>query len=170
MLPANIDTAGEFLSEVVEEDCKALAANVSLHTAFHACISLFSLRDWVFEEHKGAAWTFNGAALTSITGKEALSKQLAAIESSFVVIANVATSAKHMILDQNRNWQMYGSANVVTQSVGGTFQANAFQSNAFQTGSNIILADLGGTKYDVGACARDVLRMWKKIFAENRWT
>ena len=150
-----IASPAEYLAEIVEPDVReCLADRLDLRKAFHACIFLFSLRDWIVAAHSGKAWTYNQAPQTRLHSKESLQAQLLQIQPSFLVVSNVANSAKHMFL-KNWNWKrMEGSANVVVQSTGGAISGGPISGGPIAGSADLIVADLGGQLHDVVACMR----------------
>lgn len=166
-----ISTAKQFFDLIAEPDANALNGAKTLRNAFHACISLFSLRDWVANDHAGKTWTHNGSPLGTISGVESIQKGLVNVAPSFLVIANVANSAKHMTLKQQWPWKrMEGSANVVHQSVstGGIGSPIGAPIGGTLT-SDIIVADLGSKLHDVPSCVEDVRKLWRSLITENGW-
>jgi hypothetical protein len=84
--------AVQFLNEVAEPDYRDAVHNIeSLRHAYHFCVSLFSLRDWVYEEFsKQPGWTLGN--------KGAFQKYLQAQCPEFAIVSDVANSAKHLRL------------------------------------------------------------------------
>jgi hypothetical protein len=88
----------------------------------------------------------------------------------FLVVSNVANSAKHVFLKTDWNWnRMEGSANVVVQSTGGAVGSGPISAAPVSGSADLIVADLGGQLRDVVACITDVHLLWKALFAENNW-
>jgi hypothetical protein len=166
-----IATPAEYLSEIVEPDVKeCLCDTLDLRKAFHACISLFSLRDWVVAAHSRKVWTYNQVLQNQFHSRKSLQAQLVRIEPSFLVVSNVANSAKHMFLKTGWNWKrMEGSANVVVHSTAGTVSGGPVSAAPVSGSADLIVADLGGQLRDVVACITDVHLLWKVLFAENNW-
>jgi hypothetical protein len=168
---SRIANPSECFREIVDPDVDdCLSKPCDLRLAFHACISLFSLRDWIVKAHSGKAWAYNGAPQGHIHSNESLQVDLVRIQPSFLVVSNVANSAKHMVLEQNRQWtRMQGSANVVIQSTGGAVSGGPISSAPICGGTDLIVADLGGKLHDVVASITDVHSLWKALLSENKW-
>lgn len=169
----NIATARQFFVEIAEPDAGALTGSgITLRNAFHACISLFSLRDWIVKDQSGKTWCYKGAPQGAISDVGSLQASLVQIEPSFLVVSNVANSAKHMTLN-NWSWKrMEGSANVVYTSttsggIGGAPIGGAPIGGSVTSIS--IVANLGTNFHDVVACVKDVTDMWRRLLNENGW-
>lgn len=167
-----IETAREFFDHVVRKDVDDLLANqTDLRTAYHACGSLLSLRDWVVESHKGQGWTSAGTPQSIISGKPGLLQPaLEAIEPKVAIVTDIANASKHMILNPAlRRTNLCGNANTSVTSVRG--EIGAALVGAVPLGGSIdrIEVKIDNSFYDVVNCVRAVRDMWKKLFAENGW-
>jgi hypothetical protein len=89
-MTTGLQTPKEFLLQVVDPDMTAFAGQVELRLAYHACISLFTPRDWVYETHKGNVWTFQTRSFPAISGKTRFLTDLCSLESDFEIIADIA--------------------------------------------------------------------------------
>jgi hypothetical protein len=169
--PYRIATPSEFFSEIVDPDVdECLRKPRDLRLAFHACISLFSLRDWIVKAHSGKTWTHNQTPKGQLCSNDNLQHDLVQIQPSFLVVSNVANSAKHMLLKQDLQWtRMQGSANVIIQSIGGAIGDGPIAAAPIAGGTDLIVADLGGRLLDVVACVSDVHSLWKSLLSENKW-
>jgi hypothetical protein len=113
----------EFLRHVVDADMREFAApnQAELRLAHHACTSLFSLRDWVYETYRGKVWTYRARQFPAISTKTKFLEDLCAIESDFEIGSDIANASKHMVLDSGRRLtELHGAANVHIQSHGGS--------------------------------------------------
>jgi hypothetical protein len=118
-----LNTPSEFLKYVVGPDMGAFASSgqAELRLAYHACTSLFSLRDWVYEARKNKAWTFLGKAYPPIAFKTKFFEDLCSIDPDFEIISDIANATKHMVLDTSRRLtDLHGAANVHIQTHGGS--------------------------------------------------
>jgi hypothetical protein len=62
MHAAGIETPQEFFKHVVSRRRDFLTKDsLDLRTAYHACTSLLSLRDWIFETYKHKQWRAGGS-------------------------------------------------------------------------------------------------------------
>jgi hypothetical protein len=164
----------EFLQHVVDQDMADFGApdQAELRLAYHACNSLFALRDWVYETHKGKTWTFHSTQFQSIANKGTFLKDLCTVEADFELVSDIANASKHMVLRADRRLtKLSGSANVHIQtSGGGMLGFGAIGEGAIGEGPSdrvIVEIDLGFR--DVLQCAVKVHNAWKQLFIENQW-
>jgi len=137
-----------------------------LRLAYHACTSLFSLRDWVFETHKSKPWTFRGVPYGPIVSKGKFHDDLCKVESDFGIISDLANATKHMILDPDRrNTNLHGVANVHIQISGSRSGAEPLSDEP----STSVYVHIDTTHYPVQKLATKVHKMWTELFAENVW-
>jgi hypothetical protein len=162
----------EFLEKVVDPDMAAFGVQAELRLAYHACTSLFSLRDWVFESHKETAWTSQSNQF-SMSSKKRFLTDLCSIEGGFAIIADIANASKHMILDSSRRLtDLYGSANVHVQTHGGSGLLGFGAVGGGAIGSvprSRVFVQIGTHFYDVLEKAQKVHALWTALFAENAW-
>jgi hypothetical protein len=168
-----LNSPQEFLQHVVDPDMAAFAGSgAELRLAFHACNSLFALRDWVFQSHKGEAWSFRSRPFQAISSKRSFLEDLRAIESNFGIVADIANASKHMVLDGRAMTDLSGSANVHIQTHGGSgllgFGALGGGAIGSVPTSRVIVQD-GSNFWDVLPCAQTVHGVWKELFVENDW-
>jgi hypothetical protein len=165
-----ISSPQEFLRHVVEKDMKEFrGAGAELRVAYHACTSLFSLRDWVLQTHDGKNWTYrsNPQPQMSVKNKRAFYRQLCAIDSNYEIISDVANASKHMKLGtSDRHTDMVAAANVhinILSSGGATAAA------ALGPKTTRVYAHIGSKHYDVLVGAEAVYGVWLELFKENSW-
>jgi hypothetical protein len=65
---------------------------VDLRVAYHACISLLSLRDWSVVSHKNKAWQSGGVPQNPFITQGDLAGSLSALDARFDVVADVANA------------------------------------------------------------------------------
>lgn len=165
----------EFLMHVVAPDMAAFAApnQAELRLAYHACTSLFSLRDWVFESHKNKPWTLNGTSYRPITGKAIFLEDLCKVEPAFEIVADIANATKHMVLDTTRRLtDLHGAANVHIHTISGSglLGHGAISGGAIgSTSTTHVFVQIGSGFFDVLEAATKVHDLWKKLIAENGW-
>lgn len=169
-----LNTPGEFLKYVVGPDMGAFASSgqAELRLAYHACTSLFSLRDWVYEAHKNKAWTFRGKAYPPIAFKTKFFKDLCSIDPDFEIISDIANATKHMVLDTSRLTDLHGAANVHIQTHGGSGLLGFGALGGGAIGSmptSRVFVQIGTGFHDVLQCASKVHDVWKELFSENGW-
>jgi hypothetical protein len=176
-----IETPQEFYANVVEIDINEFRnKSDDLRLAYHACVSLLSLRDWIFEKYKGAPWTCMGKAQQPFTSKNSLQASLERELDEFRIITDVANASKHLSLDKDRRrTKAEGVANVHIQStkthVGGALLGYSELNGAMLnepakvvTSDSVIIND-GGKLYDVLMSVESANRIWGQILAENNW-
>jgi hypothetical protein len=173
MSEVGIATPKEFLTHIVDADMAEFVkeGECSLRSAYHACVSLLSLRDWIGTEHNAKTWTYKGQPIGTIDQnklKAGFGADLVLLENDFEIVFDVANASKHMILTKGLT-PLHGFANVYIQTVGGAFDADAFDPEAFQTTQNSIFVKVGTHYHDLLKCAQKVHAVWKVLFSENGW-
>ena len=175
MSESGISTPKEFLLHIVDPDMEEFAreGEYSLRSAYHACVSLLSLRDWVGKDHDGKMWSYKSRQIGTIDQgrlKGGFGTDLVNIESDFEIVFDVANASKHMVLNpRQRLTPLYGFANVYIQVTSGAFDISAFAPGAFQTAQQCIFVKVDTHYHDLLACAQKVHAIWKELFAENGW-
>lgn len=176
-----IDTPSDFYTYVVKADIIELRNKPDdLRLVYHACISILSLRDWVFHTYKNRPWTWNGKAQPPFSSKTKIQEHLEALHEEFRIIYDVANFSKHLIMDDNRKrTQAQGIANVQIQSIRthvggatlGTFMLNTTMLNEapHPVTRNSVVIDDGGKLYDVEMSIELTNRVWLQLLAENNW-
>jgi hypothetical protein len=173
--PVGLQSPSEFLRHVVDADMADFGApnQVELRLAHHACTSLLSLRDWVYETHKTKTWTFQTRQFGPISTKGRFLGDLCAIEPDFEIISDIANASKHMVLENSRKLtDLFGAANVHIQSHGGSGMLGFGALGSGAIGSlptTSVFVQIGNHFYDVLQCAQKVHGLWKQLFAENDW-
>ena len=179
--PATIKTVAEFLQHVVAIDVQEAVDNESdLRAFFHAAGSLHSLRDWIFEHHKGKAWEYAGAPQAAFNGKEAFQNQLIALEPAFQYTSDVANASKHWRLDAGRKHTgMLVAANTevkaISQRIGGSvlggFALNtaAFNQAPVCVDRDVIIVDDNGKDIPLLPQILRVFAFWTQAIQENAW-
>ena len=181
-----IKTGREFLTAVVSPDVAAfLSDRTSLRLAFHACISLLSLRDWIAEDFQDRPWQWKGSTLPLIDSHLSEKKrriivgnalntasQIEAEEGwhgSMDIIWNVGNSAKHMKLTSA--WKkIAGSANVHLMAVqSGAFDPNVFDASAFQVEIEAVVVHVGNEYLDLSIFVKRLHDVCVELFDENKW-
>lgn len=165
-------TASDFLTHIATPDVQEFQAKpLDLRCAFHACISLLSLRDWVAEGHQGADWHLQGKKQTQLVGNESnrrgsLQTVLRSALKQVALVSDVANGAKHMKLSRDYT-DMQGGANTVVQvcTTGGGYSSGSSRPMP----KDLIVAEVGPDQVDVLQSVRDLHKLWLAIFAENRW-
>jgi hypothetical protein len=176
-----IETPREFYTNVVEIDIiESLDKPDDLRLAYHACVSLVSLRDWIFDKYKCRPWKWEGKVQPPFTKKFKLQKSLERLHDEFRIIIDVANASKHLTLDKDkRRTQAEGVANVQIQSTTtsfggallGTFEFNTTMFNqppTVVTADSVIIDD-GGKLYDVKMSVASTNRIWGQLLTENNW-
>lgn len=148
----------DLLTGVVEPDCKEAFQNPeSLRHAYHFCVSLHSLRDWVFEDFSSQpGWTCGDDL-------GAFQKYLERRCPEFAIISDAANSAKHSVLKSPSK----------TGGVGGADHMALYGSWAISGGpissAPTLEIVVGDKVYPLLHTAERVLFMWRQLFAENNW-
>ncbi len=176
-----IDTPLDFYKNVVEVDIIEFRnAPDDLRLAYHACVSLLSLRDWVLDNYKNSAWSWQGAAQSTFAKTGELQAQLERLHDEFRIITDVANASKHLTLDiKRRRTQAHGVANVQIQSTT-TFSGGAMLGNfglnttmlnqaAQAVTEDSVVIDDGGKLYDVKMSVESTNAIWLRLFSENNW-
>jgi hypothetical protein len=173
MKAVGLETPKEFLNHVVDVDMAEFSAagQAELRLAYHACISLFSLRDWVSRAQHGKAWTYNGTVHPVMEHDKpgVFYRELINIDPAFGVIADIANATKHMVLERGLT-SLYGAANVhvvvVSASSDGTTSS---PSSSAAPSSMRVAVQIGSDFIDVLDQAKIVHDIWQKLFNENSW-
>jgi hypothetical protein len=175
MMPVGLKNPKEFLSHVVDQDMSAFGApgQAELRLGYHACTSLLSLRDWVYEDQKNNVWTFRGRTYPPIRSKTKFFQELCGIESDFKIISDIANATKHMVLDTSRRLtDLHGAANVHIQTIAGSglLGDGALGGGAIGSISSArVLVHIGAGFHDVLQSATKVHNLWRELFVENHW-
>lgn len=170
-MPDKIETPREFLDHIALLDVAQFESNsADLRLAFHACISLFSLRDWVFLTYNSTPWVSSGLRQTQFNSKSDLQRSLNSIEREFTVVTDIANATKHMKLEPRKSQtNLWGSANVAIQSTTGNVAGTPVGMPSAPGGNLRITVRIDTTDHDVSASISAVKKMWKALFAENSW-
>lgn len=176
-----IETPREFYANVVAVDILEFGNKPDdLRLAYHACVSLLSLRDWVFSKSVGTSWQWMGTAQRPFTSKGEFQAHLEIIHNEFRIITDVANASKHLILDKKRRrTQAEGVANVHIQStttlIGGALLGimglNTTMLNEAPksvTEDSVVIND-GGKLYDVKTSVKSTSNVWLGLMTENNW-
>lgn len=175
MSAVGLKDPNDFLAAVVNPDMAAFAApgQAELRLAYHACTSLFSLRDWVYESHKNKPWTCRGTTYRAITGKTKFFEDLCSIEPDFEIVSDIANATKHMVLDTTRRLtDLHGAANVHIRTIGGSglLGHGALGGGPLgSTSSTHVFVQIGTGFFDVLQAATKVHDLWKELITENSW-
>jgi hypothetical protein len=176
-----IESPHDFYKHVVVVDILEFNNKADdLRLAYHVCISLLSLRDWVEVTYKGKAWQWNGTPRTPWSGRNDLQSQLQSIHYEFGIITDVANASKHLKLDKSRSrTKAEGIANVHVQSIsttlgGALLGAMGFNTTMFSEAPEVVTEDSvvindGGKLYDVRTSVESINLIWLKLFSENNW-
>ena len=167
-----IETPREFYANVVAIDILEFRnAPDDLRLAYHACVSLLSLRDWVCTKSARTSWQWMGKAQCPFTNTYDFQAQLEIIHNEFRIITDVGNASKHLLLDKKRRrTQAEGVANVHIQStttlVGGallgTMGLNTTMLNEagkVVTEDSVVIDD-GGKLYDVKMSVESTNNVW----------
>ena len=148
--------AVDLLTQVAEPDFHDAFQNPeSLRHAFHFCVSLFSLRDWVYAEFSSQPeWTYGEHIGDFQTYLEAQCSQ-------FSIISDVANSAKHLQLNRSRRG-VGGADHVALYGAGG------ISSRPISSMPTLEVL-VGDTIYPLLHTAEQVFYMWRKLFEQNNW-
>jgi hypothetical protein len=150
-----IDTPQEFFQHIVSTDVSVFLNNEpALRTAYHACTSLLSYRDWVFAAHTGQHWKHEGIRNSAMTDLRQFHAALVFVEPNFAIIGDIANASKHMVV--RRGNEPFGSKNT------------AVTVNPADD-SRSINVTVGDKSHDVRACIAVVFGMWKYLNNENGW-
>lgn len=172
MMTVGLQTPKEFLTHVVGPDMAEFSApgQAELRLAYHACISLFSLRDWVSQAQDGNPWIGDGVAYPIISANRpgVFATDLCRVEPGFEVIADIANATKHMVLDRGLT-SLYGAANVHISTLSVSSSAPASPPSPARTLAGKVLVQIGPDFIDVLDNATKVHDMWKRLFAQNGW-
>jgi hypothetical protein len=176
-----IETPREFFEHVVNLDAKDfLEMPTELRLAYHACTSLLSLRDWIYQSYNNRGWTWSTHSQGNMTSIGELQRSLNAIDQVFGITTDIANATKHMILDPDRRQtSLYGAANLqiqtVTKVLGGsmlnTDMLGNFMLNQNPTAvtSNRVRVQIGSVYYDVLSCVLLAKDIWSNLIEENAW-
>jgi hypothetical protein len=98
-----VETPRQFFDHVVDADVAEFRVDdTDLRLAYHACISLFILRDWIMHEHRDQPWTWNGVQKPAFHDEGELEATLIEIGHAFKIVADIANTTKHMIRRQRQ--------------------------------------------------------------------
>lgn len=152
--------SSEFLRGVVEEDYREAARKpYSVRHVFHFVISLFSLRDWVWEEFScGPSWAYG----SSINDFQC---ELEAQCPEFAIISDLANSAKHFDLRRGRTGSITGARQIWIRR-GDDCGFGAVGEGGVCSPSMVEVQHVPRPVVCVG---ERVLFMWRGLFAANGW-
>jgi len=176
-----IETPREYFDNVVELDVKDFIDEpTDLRRAYHACISILSLRDWIVKTHNSKRWLWQTKDQGLLKSKKQLQEALNVIDKSFEITTDIANASKHMVLEPDRRQtNLYGSANVeimtVTSSSAGALVGTAIPGGfllnqaplVFST--NRIRVKIDSTYFDVLTCVVTARAIWVSLLQENSW-
>lgn len=177
---AAIKTARDFMERIVVPDIEeSLEHKADLRLAYHACISLFSLRDWIFDERRNTDWTYNGIGREPFKQISELQNSLRDIEPSFDCVSDIANAAKHKVLERGYT-ALYGAANTEIKRVAtmissgailGALRLNtaALNSAPIMQDTEVIMVKINDEDYPVLAHIARVHGMWTQLMTENSW-
>ena len=164
-----IDTPQDFFEHIVSTDVSDfLNRKPALRTAYHACNSLLSYRDWIFATYKGKRWRHLGIAHEPFSSRNQFQKALERADTSFAIVADIANAAKHLILETNRAG-LKGNSDTQIEIVDGTVNGAPINTVAINETLHTIYVNIGERRHDVVASVRNVHDTWVKLNAENRW-
>lgn len=172
MAIARIETPREFFDHVVEVDvAECLRGEPDLRKAYHACISLFSLRDWIVETCKGRQWMSSGVAQPAIATKKQFLKSLVGLDGKFAIVTDIANASKHMMLEPGRGeTTLYGAANTEIHTTGGMIAGGGIGFGPIAGSSaSRIMVKIGNQFHDVKDCIISVGDLWRRLMTENSW-
>jgi hypothetical protein len=90
-----IETPREFYANVVEIDVIEFRdKSDDLRLAYHACVSLLSLRDWIFEKYNGRPWTWMGNSQQPLASKGTFQANIERLHDDFRIITDVANASR----------------------------------------------------------------------------
>jgi len=176
-----IETPHELFDHVVTLDVnELLAAPTDIRRAYHACISLLSLRDWIFQKYANQPWSWQNKSQGQMKSKTQFQTALNTIEKSYEIVTDIANASKHMVLETNRSQtNLYGSENVeivaVKTATGGAiiggFMLNTVMFNQPPTISTSyrIQVKIDATYFDVLTCVVKANALWVSLLQENSW-
>ena len=175
-------SAADFWSGMVEPDYQeCLNSPADLRAAFHAAISLFHMRDWVWKTDeaavRAAGFTFTDAAGTTIKVHDARSfaKALEQQCADFGRVHGIANAAKHLEIRDIRpvaNAPNH-AANTAVKIEGGGSGYNVgpggygVGGGSYASRPRVVLA--GSTDMDFSDVAKAVYDMWCNLRAAHGW-
>lgn len=150
--------AVHFFEQVVEPDHHdAWQHPESLRHAFHYCVSLFSLRDWVFHEFAlTPVWAWG----TNDPGR--FQNYLEGQCPEFAIVSDVANSAKHLRLTRSKTGGITGADHVAL------YGSAAISGGPISSVPTLEVV-VGGTIHPLLHTAEKSLFMWRRLFIENNW-
>jgi len=149
--------AVDFLRLVVEPDrYDAFQNPESIRHGFHFCVSLFSLRDWVFNEFATRpGWNYGASIREFQTYLELQNPE-------YAIISDIANAAKHLHLKHSYTKGVAGADHIAV------FGSAAISGSAISSMPTLEVV-VGGKVYQLLFTAEQVLMMWQKLFVENNW-
>ena len=181
MTSSTINTPRLFIEHVVEPDVNDFLRDpADLRNAFHACISLLSLRDWVVAQHQGKSWSYEQIPMGQIPREGHLLQSILAERSKlFDYIADIGNAAKHMI---RRKATSSGVSLIesATVSRGVTYRGGALLGSMSmgQAMFNQIpkpkefdcaVVEIDGRERFVHELVKNARVIWRRLFDENTW-
>jgi hypothetical protein len=174
-----IETPREYFDHLVNLDVDDLIDRpTDIRLAYHACISLVSLRDWILKAYANIPWSWQTNHKYSLNQKE-LHEALNGIrpnrepDMNFAIVSKIANASKHMVL------QAGVSANVEVKAAttargGALFGGSPLGTFAPGQPSTVSTSDRIqvkiNTKYfDVLTCVVKVRAIWVALLQENSW-
>jgi hypothetical protein len=167
-----IDTPQEFFQHIVSTDVSVFLNNEpALRTAYHACNSLLSYRDWIFATQKGKPSQCLRTALGPLSSKRQFQKALELADPGFAIVADIANASKHLILEADRvGAGLRSNGDIQVEHIDGTFDnGGPFGSVPFGQTIKTIYVVIGQHRHDVVVSVGTTYETWVKLNAENRW-
>jgi hypothetical protein len=181
MTVVKIETPREYFDHVVNIDVNDLIADpTDIRRAYHACVSLLSLRDWILKAYANQPWSWQTKANGHLKSKTQFQKSLNAIDKDFAIVTDIANASKHMVLEPSQSQtNLCGSANVETMSVtkasGGAIIGSAplgtfaFNQAPTVSTSDRIQVKIDASYFDVLTCVVSARAIWVALLQENSW-
>ncbi len=175
MTAAKIETPREYFDHVVNLDVNDLIDHpTDIRLAYHACISLVSLRSWILKAYKNRPWSWQTNAKGLLNENE-LREALNGMgpDRDLALVSDIANASKHMFLQPDQSATV--AINTATIAFGGALFGDSLIGD-FAPGepplvvtSDRLQVKRDGTYFDVLTCVVNVRAIWVALLDENSW-
>ncbi|WP_147262622.1 hypothetical protein [Roseiarcus fermentans] len=174
-----IETPKQFFDYIVDVDVSVLlAAQTDLRLAYHACVSIWSLRNWVAATHYNQHWSNAGSPKPKFSNDGDLQSELAKIDKRFDVVRDIANASKHMVLNRKPRI-LQGAQDIRLIETPVLLNTAQFDSQGFNEGQfnqsddivteNWLIVETENQDYDVVDCINFTHAVWRGLLDENSW-
>ena len=153
-----IETPQQFFEGIVAPDVtEFLERELSHRSAYHACNSLLSYRDWVVQKHSGKVWSINRVTQGPLGETGKFQEALNAYDRSFGIVREIANFSKHVTASSPVLHEVHAP---------GAGPRNEAPSGAMK---RVFTIEMGTESHDVRDSVQTAFVEWQKLNRENSW-